>query len=97
MLLVLLGLAYKECGTDGMWFKHPDTNRSWSNYTTCVNQIDFEVNLDIYINYTKYRNMNYVSIKFQLIVIDLTFNYILGYGGADFFFVLYFNFSGVNK
>ncbi|XP_020487357.2 calcitonin gene-related peptide type 1 receptor [Labrus bergylta] len=27
--------ATKYCGEDGHWFRHPDTNRTWSNYTLC--------------------------------------------------------------
>ncbi|XP_061738559.1 calcitonin gene-related peptide type 1 receptor [Nerophis ophidion] len=27
--------ATKYCGDDGQWFRHPDTNRTWSNYTLC--------------------------------------------------------------
>ncbi|XP_051245804.1 calcitonin gene-related peptide type 1 receptor isoform X1 [Dicentrarchus labrax] len=27
--------ATKYCGEDGKWFRHPDTNRTWSNYTLC--------------------------------------------------------------
>uniref|UniRef100_A0A3P8VZY4 Calcitonin gene-related peptide type 1 receptor n=1 Tax=Cynoglossus semilaevis TaxID=244447 RepID=A0A3P8VZY4_CYNSE len=28
--------AIKYCGDDGQWFRHPDTNRTWSNYTLCI-------------------------------------------------------------
>ncbi|TDH04291.1 hypothetical protein EPR50_G00150160 [Perca flavescens] len=27
--------AIKYCGEDGQWFRHPDTNHTWSNYTLC--------------------------------------------------------------
>uniref|UniRef100_A0A3Q3DAU1 Calcitonin gene-related peptide type 1 receptor n=1 Tax=Hippocampus comes TaxID=109280 RepID=A0A3Q3DAU1_HIPCM len=27
--------ATKYCGDDGQWFRHPDNNRTWSNYTPC--------------------------------------------------------------
>ncbi|KAM3858431.1 calcitonin gene-related peptide type 1 receptor [Diretmus argenteus] len=27
--------ATKYCGEDGEWFRHPDTNETWSNYTLC--------------------------------------------------------------
>ncbi|XP_072303407.1 calcitonin gene-related peptide type 1 receptor [Eucyclogobius newberryi] len=27
--------ATKVCGEDAQWFRHPDTNRTWSNYTRC--------------------------------------------------------------
>lgn len=42
---VVLGYAHKECEDDGNWFRHPDTNKTWSNYTTCVDFSDFEVKL----------------------------------------------------
>ncbi|GFR12928.1 calcitonin receptor [Trichonephila clavata] len=32
--------AHKECNPDGTWYRHPDTNRTWSNYTTCVDKED---------------------------------------------------------
>ncbi|XP_052753253.1 calcitonin gene-related peptide type 1 receptor-like isoform X1 [Galleria mellonella] len=32
--------AHKECTEDGTWWKHPKTNRSWSNYTTCIKPED---------------------------------------------------------
>ncbi|KAF8767821.1 Calcitonin gene-related peptide type 1 like protein [Argiope bruennichi] len=34
------GSAHKECNPDGSWYRHPDTNRTWSNYTTCVDKDD---------------------------------------------------------
>lgn len=37
------GFAHKECGSDGEWYKHPLTNKTWSNYTTCINFDDLEV------------------------------------------------------
>lgn len=33
--LFLAEKATKYCGEDGQWFRHPDTNRTWSNYTLC--------------------------------------------------------------
>lgn len=33
-------MAFKVCLDDGTWFKHPETNKTWSNYTTCVDQED---------------------------------------------------------
>ncbi|XP_029920428.1 calcitonin gene-related peptide type 1 receptor [Myripristis murdjan] len=27
--------ATKYCGENGQWFRHPDSNRTWSNYTLC--------------------------------------------------------------
>lgn len=33
-------MAFKVCLEDGTWFRHPETNKTWSNYTTCVDQED---------------------------------------------------------
>ncbi|XP_053207328.1 calcitonin gene-related peptide type 1 receptor-like isoform X2 [Panonychus citri] len=35
-------LAFKLCLEDGNWFRHPDTNKTWSNYTTCVDKDDLK-------------------------------------------------------
>lgn len=32
--------AFKVCLEDGSWFRHPLTNKTWSNYTTCIDQED---------------------------------------------------------
>lgn len=37
------GTAHKDCEANGEWFRHPENNRTWSNYTTCVNIPDFQV------------------------------------------------------
>lgn len=28
--------AYKDCTADGTWWKDPNSNREWTNYTMCV-------------------------------------------------------------
>ncbi|XP_063709410.1 calcitonin gene-related peptide type 1 receptor [Culicoides brevitarsis] len=33
-------LAFKRCKPDGTWFVHPESNKTWSNYTTCVDTDD---------------------------------------------------------
>ncbi|KAL5234415.1 hypothetical protein ACI65C_001825 [Semiaphis heraclei] len=33
----------KMCLPDGSWFKHPDSNKTWSNYTTCVDLDDLKL------------------------------------------------------
>ncbi|XP_055379971.1 calcitonin gene-related peptide type 1 receptor isoform X2 [Condylostylus longicornis] len=35
-------LAHKYCDEDGEWFRHPLTNKTWSNYTTCVDVDEME-------------------------------------------------------
>ncbi|CAG7819097.1 unnamed protein product [Allacma fusca] len=34
--------AHKACLEDGTWFRHPDSNSTWSNYTMCVDHADYE-------------------------------------------------------
>ncbi|KAK6631166.1 hypothetical protein RUM43_014262 [Polyplax serrata] len=35
--------AHKECDSNGSWYKHPETQKPWSNYTTCVDQDDLSI------------------------------------------------------
>nr|XP_024218724.1 calcitonin gene-related peptide type 1 receptor-like isoform X3 [Halyomorpha halys] len=35
--------AHRPCLENGTWFRHPETNKPWSNYTTCVDLEDFEM------------------------------------------------------
>ena len=46
----VLGMAHKVCTEDGVWFKHPQSNLTWSNYTTCVDVEDLHVNLLLNLN-----------------------------------------------
>lgn len=43
LCLSRLGFAHKICEEGGNWFKHPETNRTWSNYTTCIDESDYQV------------------------------------------------------
>jgi calcitonin receptor-like len=36
-------MAHKICTEEGTWFRHPQSNLIWSNYTTCVDVEDLEV------------------------------------------------------
>ena len=41
--LMITGPSYKTCMDNGQWWRHPETNMTWSNYTQCVNIQDMEV------------------------------------------------------
>jgi hypothetical protein len=43
---MLSGLAFRHCMEDGNWFQHPESGLSWSNYTTCVDMEDLEVQVE---------------------------------------------------
>lgn len=36
-------MASKYCTENGTWWRHPDSNNPWSNYTECVNHTELEV------------------------------------------------------
>jgi hypothetical protein len=36
-------IAHKICSESGNWYQHYLTNKTWSNYTSCVDKEDFEV------------------------------------------------------
>ncbi|XP_043593236.1 calcitonin receptor-like isoform X9 [Bombus pyrosoma] len=35
--------AHKYCESNGTWFRHPESDQVWSNYTTCVNLQDLSI------------------------------------------------------
>lgn len=41
----MIGMAHKVCTDEGTWFRHPQSNLTWSNYTTCVDVEDLEVSI----------------------------------------------------
>ncbi|EEB16592.1 class B secretin-like G-protein coupled receptor GPRcal1, putative [Pediculus humanus corporis] len=41
------GFDPKQCDSNGSWYKHPETQKPWSNYTTCVDQEDLSARLTI--------------------------------------------------
>lgn len=43
MAALFIGFAHKACDVDGNWFRHPMTNKTWTNYTTCIDVNDYEV------------------------------------------------------
>ena len=42
-IFLFLDSAYKTCTIQGEWWRHPETNMTWSNYTKCVDVQDLEV------------------------------------------------------
>jgi hypothetical protein len=35
IIIVILEKATKDCGENGQWFRNPQSNRVWTNYTLC--------------------------------------------------------------
>ena len=45
-LLIFPDQAFKYCTEEGEWWKHPQTNLTWSNYTNCVDFQEYKVGKD---------------------------------------------------
>ncbi|KAL5286779.1 CALCRL.2 family protein [Megaselia abdita] len=61
--------AHKECLPNGQWFQHPDTQKIWSNYTTCVNVEDYEFRINIRIFYELGYAISLVAILLSLMIL----------------------------
>ncbi|KRF79149.1 uncharacterized protein Dvir_GJ21197, isoform B [Drosophila virilis] len=62
--------AHKECGEDGEWFKHPLTNKTWSNYTTCVNLDDLARNHNVNLIYEVGYSISLLAILLSLAILS---------------------------
>uniref|UniRef100_W8AQB8 Calcitonin gene-related peptide type 1 receptor n=2 Tax=Ceratitis capitata TaxID=7213 RepID=W8AQB8_CERCA len=60
--------AHKECGSDGEWYKHPATNKTWSNYTTCINFDDLEWKHNVNLFYKTGYIISLVAILLSLAI-----------------------------
>ncbi|KAH8391062.1 hypothetical protein KR215_005395, partial [Drosophila sulfurigaster] len=61
--------AHKECDADGEWFKHPLTNKTWSNYTTCINMDDFAWNHNVTLIYEVGYGISLLAILLSLAIL----------------------------
>uniref|UniRef100_A0A1B0GC90 Calcitonin receptor n=1 Tax=Glossina morsitans morsitans TaxID=37546 RepID=A0A1B0GC90_GLOMM len=61
--------AHKECGHDGEWFRHPLTNKTWSNYTKCVNIDDLELKHSVNLIYISGYSISLVAILLSLAIL----------------------------
>ncbi|XP_073845244.1 diuretic hormone 31 Receptor isoform X2 [Musca autumnalis] len=64
-----LRYAHKECEINGEWYKHPLTNRSWSNYTTCVNIEDLEWQSSVNLMYKIGYGISLIAILLSLFIL----------------------------
>ncbi|CAD7077512.1 unnamed protein product [Hermetia illucens] len=61
--------AHKECMTNGEWFRHPLTNKTWSNYTTCVNLDDLEWRQKVNLIYETGYCISLIAILLSLAIL----------------------------
>ncbi|XP_049278370.1 calcitonin gene-related peptide type 1 receptor isoform X1 [Anopheles funestus] len=62
--------AHKVCGENGEWFRHPETNKSWSNYTTCINLDDFEWRKQVNLIYETGYAISLIAILLSLAILS---------------------------
>ncbi|XP_076361145.1 calcitonin gene-related peptide type 1 receptor-like isoform X2 [Tachypleus tridentatus] len=60
--------AYKVCEEDGQWLRHPVTNMTWSNYTTCIDYEDFAFRQRINTLYLVGYSISLVALVVALII-----------------------------
>ncbi|XP_070506653.1 calcitonin gene-related peptide type 1 receptor isoform X1 [Chironomus tepperi] len=58
--------AHKICEIDASWFRHPFNNRSWTNYTTCIDVQDFELRRHINLIYITGYTISLIAILFSI-------------------------------
>ncbi|KAH8266546.1 hypothetical protein KR026_009435 [Drosophila bipectinata] len=61
-------LAHKTCQENGSWYRHPETNKTWSNYTNCVDYVDFEFRQFINELYVKGYALSLLALLISIII-----------------------------
>lgn len=62
------GMAFKVCLADGTWFRHPLTNKTWSNYTTCIDQEDLSFRHKINNLYIGGYTISVIALAIALVI-----------------------------
>ena len=70
------GMAHKLCTEQGTWFRHPESNLTWSNYTTCVDVEDLEVKRFSFLSFSASVLMDGVHLQMRQAIVSV---YITGY------------------
>lgn len=60
--------AHKVCNKDGSWYRHPDTNRTWSNYTTCIDHEDLSFRQQINMLYLIGYSLSLIALLISLFI-----------------------------
>ncbi|XP_042209098.1 calcitonin gene-related peptide type 1 receptor-like [Homarus americanus] len=61
-------MAHKVCNEDGSWFRHPLTNNSWSNYTTCIDLDDLMMRQLINTIYIAGYSVSLIALAISLVI-----------------------------
>lgn len=59
--------AYKDCTEDGTWWRNP-FNKTWSNYTACINQKELEKNTHLIYVYISGYSVSMAALTLSLVI-----------------------------
>ncbi|KAI9556162.1 putative DH31 receptor [Daphnia sinensis] len=62
-------MAHKVCTEEGTWFRHPQSNLIWSNYTTCVDVEDLEMRQAIVNVYIAGYSVSLIALVISLAIL----------------------------
>ncbi|KAH8290041.1 hypothetical protein KR044_003790 [Drosophila immigrans] len=68
-------LAHKTCLENGSWYRHPESNKIWSNYTNCVDYEDMEFRQFVNELYVKGYALSLLALLVSIIIF-LGFKYV---------------------
>ncbi|KAH8386657.1 hypothetical protein KR093_001812 [Drosophila rubida] len=68
-------LAHKTCLENGSWYRHPESNQIWSNYTNCVDHEDMEFRQFVNELYVKGYALSLLALLISIIIF-LGFKYV---------------------
>ncbi|XP_068217450.1 calcitonin gene-related peptide type 1 receptor-like isoform X1 [Palaemon carinicauda] len=60
--------GHKDCDENGVWFTHPSSNQSWSNYTTCVDMPNLHLHQGINMIYIAGYSMSLIALCISLFI-----------------------------
>ncbi|XP_064113384.1 calcitonin receptor-like isoform X2 [Macrobrachium nipponense] len=60
--------GHKDCDENGMWFTHPTTNQTWSNYTTCIDFPNLQLHQGINMIYIAGYSMSLIALCISLFI-----------------------------
>nr|QEY08359.1 calcitonin [Phenacoccus solenopsis] len=60
--------GFRECFENGTWFRHPHGNKTWTNYSTCVDLDDFELRWNVNLIYKGGYMLSLVALIISLCI-----------------------------
>ncbi|XP_066986400.1 calcitonin gene-related peptide type 1 receptor-like [Macrobrachium rosenbergii] len=61
-------MAHKVCNEDGSWYRHPETNLTWSNYTTCIDLEDLKMRQLVNTIYIAGYSVSLIALVISLVI-----------------------------